>query len=92
MRQLVAVTPASADRNAEKTGSYTRWKNAYGSVHRGTDPRHHQENMDSNISLTWCDSMEGNSSTVNLGSLYNRIDIIFARPEMKKISRGKDDN
>ncbi|GFU65964.1 hypothetical protein TNCV_3240101 [Trichonephila clavipes] len=39
--------------------------------------------MDSNINLTWCDSMEGNSSTVNLGSLYNRFEIIFTRPEMK---------
>ncbi|GFW36387.1 hypothetical protein TNCV_3713061 [Trichonephila clavipes] len=48
--------------------------------------------MDNNINLTGCDSMEGNSSTVNLGSLYNRIDIIFAHPEMTKISRGKDDN
>ncbi|GFY36378.1 hypothetical protein TNCV_3450811 [Trichonephila clavipes] len=41
MRQLVAVTPKSADRNAVDTGSYTRWNNqAYGSVHRGTHPRH----------------------------------------------------
>ncbi|GFS65306.1 hypothetical protein TNCV_2451351 [Trichonephila clavipes] len=41
MRQLVAVTPDSADRNAEKTGSFTRWYNqADGSVHRGTDPLH----------------------------------------------------
>ncbi|GFY21959.1 hypothetical protein TNCV_3296031 [Trichonephila clavipes] len=47
---------------------------------------------DSNINLTWCDSMEGNSSTVNLGSLCNRIDIIFARPELTKKSRGKGDN
>ncbi|GFS61508.1 hypothetical protein TNCV_4312221 [Trichonephila clavipes] len=41
MRQLVALTPDITDRNAEKTGSYTRWNNeAYGSVRRGTDPRH----------------------------------------------------
>ncbi|GFX42197.1 hypothetical protein TNCV_3003381 [Trichonephila clavipes] len=41
MRQLVAVTSDSADRNAEKTGSYTRWNNqADGSVNRGTDLLH----------------------------------------------------
>ncbi|GFY06557.1 hypothetical protein TNCV_3524131 [Trichonephila clavipes] len=57
----------------------------------GTDSNQ-EEIIDSNINLTWCDSMEGNSSAVNLGSLYNRIDIIFTRPEMTKISRGKDDN
>ncbi|GFW29058.1 hypothetical protein TNCV_2356161 [Trichonephila clavipes] len=56
----------------------------------GTDSNQ-EEFMDNNINLTWCDSMEDNSSTVNLGSLYNRIDIIFTCPEMTKISRGKDD-
>ncbi|GFV36578.1 hypothetical protein TNCV_2260971 [Trichonephila clavipes] len=41
MRRLIAVTPDSANQNAVDTGSYTRWNNqAYGSVHRGTDPRH----------------------------------------------------
>ncbi|GFW59019.1 hypothetical protein TNCV_2831251 [Trichonephila clavipes] len=41
MRQLIAVIPGNPNRNAVKTGSYTRWNNqAYGSVHRGTDPRH----------------------------------------------------
>ncbi|GFV95861.1 short transient receptor potential channel 6 [Trichonephila clavipes] len=41
LRRLFAVTPHSADRNRVETGSYTRWNNqAYGSVHRGTDPRH----------------------------------------------------
>ncbi|GFT63091.1 hypothetical protein TNCV_2835751 [Trichonephila clavipes] len=50
-----------------------------------------EEIMDSNINLTWCDSMEGNSSTVSLGSLCNKIDIIFTRPEITKISRGKVD-
>ncbi|GFV33855.1 hypothetical protein TNCV_1820421 [Trichonephila clavipes] len=41
MRQLIAVTPDSADRNLLETGSYTRWYNQTdGSVHRGTDPRH----------------------------------------------------
>ncbi|GFU14850.1 hypothetical protein TNCV_540241 [Trichonephila clavipes] len=44
----------------------------------GTDSNK-EDIMDSNINLTWCDSIEGNSSTVNLGSLCNRIDIIFAR-------------
>ncbi|GFU87857.1 hypothetical protein TNCV_964131 [Trichonephila clavipes] len=57
----------------------------------GTDSNQ-EDIMDSNINLTWCYLMEGNSSTVNLGSLCNRIDIIFARPEMTKISRGKNDN
>ncbi|GFU53691.1 hypothetical protein TNCV_4095961 [Trichonephila clavipes] len=38
MRQLIAVTPDSADRKPVDTGSYTRWNHAYGSVHRGTDP------------------------------------------------------
>ncbi|GFV87027.1 hypothetical protein TNCV_5112451 [Trichonephila clavipes] len=37
MRQLIAVTPDSADRKPVDTGSYTRWNHAYGSVHRGTD-------------------------------------------------------
>ncbi|GFX85873.1 hypothetical protein TNCV_2472751 [Trichonephila clavipes] len=95
MRQLIAVTPDSADRKPVETGSYTRWYNQTdGSVHRGTDPRNrfqsrgnhgqpHQSHMG--------DSVEGNSSTVNLGSLYNRIDLIFTRPETK-ITRGKDDN
>ncbi|GFW98815.1 hypothetical protein TNCV_2837761 [Trichonephila clavipes] len=36
MRQLIAVTPDSADRKPVDTGSYTRWNHAYGSVHRGT--------------------------------------------------------
>ncbi|GFW00509.1 uncharacterized protein TNCV_693481 [Trichonephila clavipes] len=41
MRQLIAVTPDNANKNAVDTGSYTRWNNqVYGSVHRGTDPRH----------------------------------------------------
>ncbi|GFV36355.1 hypothetical protein TNCV_2234021 [Trichonephila clavipes] len=41
MRQLIAVTPNSANPNAVDTGSYTRWNNlAFDSVHRGTDPRH----------------------------------------------------
>ncbi|GFU39383.1 hypothetical protein TNCV_1716551 [Trichonephila clavipes] len=35
----------------------------------GTDSNQ-DEIMDSNINLTWCDSMEGNSSTVNLGLEY----------------------
>ncbi|GFW11429.1 hypothetical protein TNCV_3809481 [Trichonephila clavipes] len=40
MRQLIAVTPDNLNRNAVKTGSYTLWNNqAYGSIHRGTDPR-----------------------------------------------------
>ncbi|GFU63677.1 hypothetical protein TNCV_1420091 [Trichonephila clavipes] len=38
MRQLIAVTPDSADRTPVDTGSYTRWNHAYGSVH-GTDPQ-----------------------------------------------------
>ncbi|GFT50156.1 hypothetical protein TNCV_3622161 [Trichonephila clavipes] len=37
MRQLIAVTPDSADRKPVDTGSYTRWNHVYGSVHRGTD-------------------------------------------------------
>ncbi|GFT53663.1 hypothetical protein TNCV_1918121 [Trichonephila clavipes] len=36
MRQLIAVTPDSADRKPVDTGSYTRWNHAYGGVHRGT--------------------------------------------------------
>ncbi|GFT63085.1 hypothetical protein TNCV_705171 [Trichonephila clavipes] len=41
MRQLVAVTPDSADRKPVETGSYIRWYNQTdGSVHRGTDPQH----------------------------------------------------
>ncbi|GFY30438.1 hypothetical protein TNCV_4066881 [Trichonephila clavipes] len=39
MRQLIAVTPDSADRKPVDTGSYTRWNHAYGSVRRGTDPQ-----------------------------------------------------
>ncbi|GFW65264.1 hypothetical protein TNCV_395301 [Trichonephila clavipes] len=97
MRQLIAVKPDSANGNAVETGCYTRWNNqAYGSVHSGTDPRHRFRPRgyrgQSNINLTWCDSMEGNSSNVNLGISCNTIEIIFARPEMTKISRGKDEN
>ncbi|GFT95648.1 hypothetical protein TNCV_310501 [Trichonephila clavipes] len=40
MRQLIAVTPDSADRKPVDTGSYTRWNHAYGSVHRGTDQQY----------------------------------------------------
>ncbi|GFS83620.1 hypothetical protein TNCV_1658221 [Trichonephila clavipes] len=41
MRQLIAVTPDNRNRNVVETGSYTRWNNqTYGSVHKGTDPRH----------------------------------------------------
>ncbi|GFW55291.1 hypothetical protein TNCV_116771 [Trichonephila clavipes] len=39
MRQLIAVTPDSADRKPVDTGSYTRWNHAYGSVHRGFQSR-----------------------------------------------------
>ncbi|GFU94652.1 hypothetical protein TNCV_4058651 [Trichonephila clavipes] len=35
MRQLIAVTPDSADRKPVDTGSYTRWNHAT-VVHRGT--------------------------------------------------------
>ncbi|GFT85315.1 beta-1,4-N-acetylgalactosaminyltransferase bre-4 [Trichonephila clavipes] len=39
MRQLIAVTPDNPNQNAVETESCTRWNNqAYGSVHRGTDP------------------------------------------------------
>ncbi|GFU77636.1 hypothetical protein TNCV_1091331 [Trichonephila clavipes] len=96
MRQLIAVTPDNANQNAVDTGSYTLWHNqAYSSVHRGTDPRHrfqsrgnHGQQHQSHIVRF----IGGNSLTVNLGSLYNRIDIIFTRPEMTKITRGKEDN
>ncbi|GFU66156.1 hypothetical protein TNCV_2858291 [Trichonephila clavipes] len=41
MRKLNAVTHDNPNRNVVETRSYTRWNNqAYGSVHRGTDPRH----------------------------------------------------
>ncbi|GFX20453.1 hypothetical protein TNCV_3488101 [Trichonephila clavipes] len=95
MRQLIAVTPDSADRKPVETGNYTRWYNqADGSVHRRTDPRNrfqsrgnhgqpHQSHMG---------RFSGRQQfKVNLGSLYNRIDLIFTRPETK-ITRGKDDN
>ncbi|GFX41182.1 hypothetical protein TNCV_2218801 [Trichonephila clavipes] len=55
MRQLIAVTPDSADRKPVDTGSYTRWNHAYGSVHRGTDPQNRfsqEEIMDSHINRT----------------------------------------
>ncbi|GFY22453.1 hypothetical protein TNCV_2177141 [Trichonephila clavipes] len=41
IRQLIAVTPDNPNQNSVETGSYTRWYNqAYGSVHRGTNPWH----------------------------------------------------
>ncbi|GFY66458.1 hypothetical protein TNIN_419641 [Trichonephila inaurata madagascariensis] len=66
MRQLIAVTPDNPNRNAVETGSYTRWNNqAYGTVHRGTvihgTDSNQEDIMNSNINLTWCHSMEGNS-------------------------------
>ncbi|GFY22954.1 hypothetical protein TNCV_2182151 [Trichonephila clavipes] len=45
MRQLIAVTPDSADRKPVDTGSYTRWNHAYGSVHRGNHGQPHQSHM-----------------------------------------------
>ncbi|GFX19441.1 hypothetical protein TNCV_3050991 [Trichonephila clavipes] len=47
MRQLIAVTPDSADRKPvyRDTGSYTRWNHAYGSVHRGNHGQPHQSHM-----------------------------------------------
>ncbi|GFU96123.1 hypothetical protein TNCV_4480391 [Trichonephila clavipes] len=56
MRQLIAVTPDSADRKPVDTGSYTRWNHAYGSVHRGTGQHStdskQEEIMDSHINRT----------------------------------------
>ncbi|GFT15385.1 hypothetical protein TNCV_3264201 [Trichonephila clavipes] len=55
MRQLIAVTPDSADRKPVDTGSYTRWNHAYGSVHRGTGQQYRfkqEEIMDSHINRT----------------------------------------
>ncbi|GFT36820.1 hypothetical protein TNCV_2220891 [Trichonephila clavipes] len=55
MRQLIAVTPDSADRKPIDTGSYTRWNHACGSVHRelmhGTDSSQ-EEIMDNHINRT----------------------------------------
>ncbi|GFU35065.1 hypothetical protein TNCV_3061061 [Trichonephila clavipes] len=96
MRQLIAVTPDSADRKSVDTGSYTRWNHAYGSVHRGTGQQYrfqsrgnhgqpHQSHM-----MRFSGRQQFNS--VNLAVCTNRIDIMFTRPEMTKITRGKDDN
>ncbi|GFY57973.1 hypothetical protein TNIN_334371 [Trichonephila inaurata madagascariensis] len=41
MRQLFAVTRDNPNRNPIEAGNYSRWNNqAYGSVHRSTDPWH----------------------------------------------------
>ncbi|GFQ86785.1 hypothetical protein TNCT_562541 [Trichonephila clavata] len=97
MRQLIAVTPDNSNRNAVESGSSRRWNNqAYGSINTGTDPlrfqsrgygQPHQSHM-----MRFNERQHTHSSTVNLGSLYNRINIIFARPEIVKMSKGIDDN
>ncbi|GFU25717.1 hypothetical protein TNCV_207241 [Trichonephila clavipes] len=90
MRQLIAVTPDSADRKPVDTGSYTRWNHAYGSVHRGTQStvqiqargnhgQPHQSHM-----MRFSGRQQFNNQP---GSLYNRIDIL-TRPETK-VTRGK---
>ncbi|GFU01394.1 hypothetical protein TNCV_3019601 [Trichonephila clavipes] len=93
MRQLIAVTPDSADRKPVETGSYTRWYNqADGSVHRGTDPRNRFQSRGNHGQPHQSHMVRfSGRQQFNLGSLYNRIDLIFTRPETK-ITRGKDDN
>ncbi|GFS48793.1 hypothetical protein TNIN_12701 [Trichonephila inaurata madagascariensis] len=89
MRRLIAVTLDNPNRNVVETGSNNRWNNqAYGSVHRGTDPRHRFQSRGYHGQQHQHHHMVrfngGNNSTVNLGNLCNRIDIIFARPEIMK--------
>ncbi|GFQ83248.1 hypothetical protein TNCT_160001 [Trichonephila clavata] len=95
MRQLVAVTPDDSNRNAVESGSSRRWNNqAYGGVNTGTAPLRfqsrgyghpHQSHM-----VRFNEMLH--SSTVNLGSLYNRINLIFALPKIVKMSKSIDDN
>ncbi|GFQ88119.1 hypothetical protein TNCT_67911 [Trichonephila clavata] len=99
MRLLIAVTPDSSNRNAGESGSSRRWSNqAYGNINTGTDPLRFKSRerergyRQPHQSQEWCVSMKGNSSTVNLGSLYNKFNIIFARPEIVKMSKDIDDN
>ncbi|GFY51691.1 hypothetical protein TNIN_322051 [Trichonephila inaurata madagascariensis] len=83
----VAINRCNTEQSKLKCGR--NWKlypmEAYGSVHRGTDPRHrfqsrgYGQQHQSHMVRLWC-------------RLCNRIDIIFARPEIMKISRGKGDN
>ncbi|GFR18025.1 hypothetical protein TNCT_729081 [Trichonephila clavata] len=101
MWQLIAVTPDNSNRNAVENGSSRRWNNqAYGRVNTGTDPlrfqsrgygQPHQSHM-VRFNERQHTHTHTHSSTVNLGSLYNRINIIFARPEIVKMSKGIDDN
>ncbi|GFW44880.1 hypothetical protein TNCV_4511941 [Trichonephila clavipes] len=90
MRQLLAVTIDNPNRNAIEAGSYNRWNNqACSAIHRSTDPRHrfqsrgyHEQPHQSH--------MKGSRSIVNLGILCHGIGIIFARTEIKKMSKGKN--
>ncbi|GFQ85367.1 hypothetical protein TNCT_452211 [Trichonephila clavata] len=96
MRRLITVTPDNSIRNVGESGSSRTWNTrnqAYGNINTETDPLRFQsqEDIDNHINRTWCVSVKG-SSTVNLGSLYNKFNIIFARPEIMKMSKDIDDN
>ncbi|GFQ87420.1 hypothetical protein TNCT_41281 [Trichonephila clavata] len=99
MRQLIAATPDNSNRNAGESGSSRIWNNqAYGNINTGTDPlrfqsRGHGQPHQSHMvrfnerQHTHNTHTTPHSSTVNLGRLYNRINIIFALPEIVRIPR-----
>ncbi|GFY58587.1 hypothetical protein TNIN_97051 [Trichonephila inaurata madagascariensis] len=96
MRQLIAVTPDNPNQNAVENGSYTRWNNqTYGSVHRGTDPRHrfqsrgyhgqqHQSHM-----VRFNGGQEFNSQH---RQFVQQNPHNFRPPRNNEMSRDKDDN
>ncbi|GFR34111.1 hypothetical protein TNCT_314641 [Trichonephila clavata] len=93
MRQLIAVTPDNSNRNAGESGSSRIWNTrnqAYGDINTGTDPLRFQSRGYRQSHMVRFN--ERHSSTINLGSFYNRINIIFGRPEIVKISNDRDDN
>ncbi|GFW16714.1 hypothetical protein TNCV_1639501 [Trichonephila clavipes] len=96
MRQLIAVTPDNPNRNAVETGSYTRWNNqAYGSVHRGTDPRHRSQSRENHGQQHQSHMVRFNgrqqfNSQPRQFVQQNRYN--FRPPRNDEISRGKDDN
>ncbi|GFR13754.1 hypothetical protein TNCT_328851 [Trichonephila clavata] len=95
MRQLIAVTPDNSNRNAVESESSRRWDNqAYGGVKTGTAPlrfqsRGHGQPHQSHMGR-FNERQQFNSQPRH--SLYNRINKIFARPEIVKMSKVIEDN
>ncbi|GFR28021.1 hypothetical protein TNCT_128261 [Trichonephila clavata] len=92
-------TTNSRDTGQFKSKCGRKWKfkkwntqnQAYGNINTGTDPLRFQSRGYRQSHMVRFNERQ-TSSTINLGSLYNRINIIFARPEIVKISNDRYDN